>query len=249
MLPLLHSRLLILGFGLLVLATTSVLAGAVPKTAAAANPNGVAQTKMPHHGTQKGQVLSRGSHDEHQDMSGKVELGKPAGGTPSAAAAALPTEPGQGAFATIAEIVGLLTRDPKTNWSKVNIDRLREHLVDMDEVTLRAKVSTAVFPDRIEFTITATATATATGTGTGRTLQAIQAMVPAHSAVLSRSTAWNVKAVLTPRGAVMSLSSQAPQALPVIKALGFFGVMATGAHHQAHHLAMAKGDSLAHAHN
>ncbi len=43
-----------------------------------------------------------------------------------------PKEPGQGAFATIAEIVALLTSDPKTDWSKVDIAGLREHLIDMD---------------------------------------------------------------------------------------------------------------------
>ena len=45
----------------------------------------------------------------------------------------MPTEPGQAAFGAIREIVGVLLTDPMTNWSKVNIDALRRHLVDMDE--------------------------------------------------------------------------------------------------------------------
>jgi hypothetical protein len=49
-----------------------------------------------------------------------------------------PAEAGQGAFAAIAEIVALLEADPNTDWSKVNIAALREHLVDMDELTLNA---------------------------------------------------------------------------------------------------------------
>ncbi len=150
-----------------------------------------------------------------------------------------PKEPGQGAFATIAEIVVLLTKDPKTDWNKVDINGLREHLIDMDEVVLRASSKTTVASDKVVFTIT----------GSGRTLKAIQAMVPAHSGVLSRTTDWKIKSELTDTGAIMTITSSAPNALKVVKALGFYGVMATGTHHQAHHLAMARGAMGAHAHN
>jgi hypothetical protein len=47
-------------------------------------------------------------------------------------AAALPTQPGQSAFAAIQEIVAMLEADPKTDWSRVNIEALRQHLIDMD---------------------------------------------------------------------------------------------------------------------
>ncbi len=150
----------------------------------------------------------------------------------------LPTEPGQGAFATIAEIVVLLNSDPNTDWSKVDIDGLREHLVDMDEVSLRASVKTTMLKDKIIFTIT----------GEGRTKQAIQAMVPAHAGVLGKTTNWKIKATTTNSGAVMSITMDSGHELQKIKALGFFGVMATGAHHQAHHFAMAKGGTNVHGH-
>lgn len=150
-----------------------------------------------------------------------------------------PTEPGQGAFATIAEIVVILANDPMTDWDKVDIAGLREHLVDMDELSLRASSTTAVFDDRIVFTIT----------GSGRTLQAIQTMVPAHAGVLSRTTAWDAKGEVTASGATLTIKSNKPLVLKIVKALGFYGVMATGAHHQTHHLAMAKGDKSVHSHN
>ena len=50
----------------------------------------------------------------------------------------LPTQPGQGAFGAVQEIVGMLEADPTTDWSKVNLDALREHLIDMNEVALHA---------------------------------------------------------------------------------------------------------------
>ena len=150
-----------------------------------------------------------------------------------------PIEPGQGAFASVAEIVAMLTNDPATNWDKVDINALREHLIDMDELILKASAITKVHADKIVFTVT----------GSGRTLQAIRTMVPAHSGVLDKTTAWNVVGEATDTGAIMTISSKNQMALKVVKALGFYGVMATGAHHQPHHLAMAGGDSHVHEHN
>jgi hypothetical protein len=83
----------------------------------------------------------------------------------------VPTHPGQEAFGTIQEIVRILEADPKTDWSKVNIGALREHLIDMGEVTLRARSNERPLNNGIEITIT----------GEGRTLAAIQRMVPAHT--------------------------------------------------------------------
>ncbi len=150
-----------------------------------------------------------------------------------------PIEPGQGAFASVAEIVAMLSNDPATDWDKVDINALREHLIDMDELILKANATTKVHADKIVFTVT----------GSGRTLQAIRTMVPAHSGVLDKTTAWNVVGEATDTGAIMTISSKNQMALNVVKALGFYGVMATGAHHQPHHLAMAKGDSHVHEHN
>ena len=159
--------------------------------------------------------------------------------TQTPAQSGTPIEPGQGAFASVAEIVAMLTNDPATDWDKVDINALREHLIDMDELILKASATTKVHADKIVFTVT----------GTGRTLQAIRTMVPAHSGVLDKTTAWNVVGEATDTGAIMTISSKNQIALKVVKALGFYGVMATGAHHQPHHLAMAKGDSHVHEHN
>jgi len=49
-----------------------------------------------------------------------------------------PTMPGQDAFGAIQEVVRILDADPKTDWSKVDLEALRQHLIDMNEVTLNA---------------------------------------------------------------------------------------------------------------
>ena len=46
------------------------------------------------------------------------------------AASTTPTMPGQDAFGAIQEIVQILDGDPKTEWSKVDFEALRQHLID-----------------------------------------------------------------------------------------------------------------------
>jgi hypothetical protein len=156
--------------------------------------------------------------------------------TASKATMTLPSESGQSAFAAIAEIVKLLNSNPETDWSKVSITRLRAHLVDMELLITEATATQNMEGDTITFTVR----------GTGRTLSAIRSMVPAHSEELNKSSPWNVK----PHDfvGVFQLNITTPSYVEQLKlaALGFFGVMATGAHHQAHHLAMAMGERHGH---
>lgn len=64
---------------------------------------------------------------------GGMTMHTPANGL--AASEIRPVQPGNGAFAAIQEIVDLPMADPKTGWSKVDIDALRQHLVEIDDVT------------------------------------------------------------------------------------------------------------------
>ena len=120
-------------------------------------------------------------------------------------AAGAPSMPGQDAFGTIAEIVQLLQADPATDWSKVNIGALREHLIDMNEVTLGAAASERMLDNGIEI-------------------------------------AWNAKTEDLPNGVKLTVLASETAPLTKLKALGFMGIMVQGAHHQPHHLMMAKGE-------
>lgn len=144
---------------------------------------------------------------------------------------AMPHEGGQSAFAAIAEIVDMLEADPETDWSKVDIAALREHLVDMNSLMLEARATSTVEGDTIRFRIE----------GDGSVLRAIQAMVPAHAAELNKTGPWTVDAQTTSEGAILSVESETDADLEKATALGFFGLMAKGSHHQPHHLAMATG--------
>jgi ribosomal protein L15 len=142
----------------------------------------------------------------------------------------VPTMPGQDAFGTIQEIVQILQSDPKTDRSKVNIDALRQHLIDMNEVTLHAAAAQRMIDNGIEITVT----------GEGRTLEAIKRMVPAHVNEL-HEIGWSAKSEDLPNGVKLTVLANEAQPLTKLKALGFMGIMVQGGHHQPHHLMMAMG--------
>lgn len=147
----------------------------------------------------------------------------------------MPTMPGQDAFGAIQEIVHMLQADPSTDWSKVDIAALREHLIDMNEVTLHAVAHERMLDGGIEIAVT----------GAGRTLPAIKRMVPAHVAEL-RKLGWNASTEVLPDGVKLTVLANGAANLVKLKALGFMGIMVQGAHHQIHHLMMAKGEIPVH---
>ena len=69
-------------------------------------------------------------------------------------------------------------------------------------------------------------------------------MVPAHAVELAKIEGWQAEATAEPAGAVLMATSADPRQEARIRALGFFGLMATGAHHQAHHWAIATGQPV-----
>ena len=67
--------------------------------------------------------------------------------------ARLPNLPGQDAFGAIQEVVRILDADPKTDWSRVDIAGLREHLIDMNEVTLHAAATEKRLDNGVEILV------------------------------------------------------------------------------------------------
>ncbi|MEN9708322.1 MAG: hypothetical protein RIQ68_730 [Pseudomonadota bacterium] len=146
-------------------------------------------------------------------------------------------EPGQSAFAAIQEIVAILRADPKTDWSKVNVEALRQHLIDMNNVTLGAAVKTEMASQSITFIVS----------GTGTVRGSIQRMVLAHAQTMNGVNGWKLTADKTSDGAKLTITA-ASQDLAKLNALGFIGVMTEGMHHQEHHLALARGSDPHHKH-
>jgi hypothetical protein len=152
-----------------------------------------------------------------------------------------PTMPGQDAFGAIAEVIQTLDADASTDWSKVDLERLRQHLIDMNEVVLRSQIEQMSVPGGLVMDVT----------GTGRTEQAIRAMLVPHAAELDRMPAFAAKTELIPGGVRLTVTAKAPddaRAVARLRGLGFIGLLTAGAHHGPHHLAMARGEAFAHTH-
>ena len=144
-------------------------------------------------------------------------------------------QPGQDAFAAMAEVVRVLEGDPGTDWSKVDLERLRQHLIDMNEVVLRATVAATPVPGGLAMDVT----------GSARTAQSIRAMVVPHAMELDRMPAWSAKTEPLGDGVRLIVVARDPSDLSTvakIRGLGFAGLLVQGGHHGPHHLAMAKGE-------
>lgn len=143
-------------------------------------------------------------------------------------------EGGQAAFAALAEIVRILENDPKTDWSKVNLEGLRQHLLDMDDVTMRSVMTTRPVPGGIDAEVT----------GTGRAVTSIQNMLRNHAEFMNAQSAFRATVTPTANGARIALRAAKPtdaNAVAKLRGLGVIGWLASDAHHTTHHLALARG--------
>ena len=152
---------------------------------------------------------------------------------------------GQAAFAVIADVVRQLEADPATDWTRVDIERLRQHLIDMDEVMMRSSVRMTAVEGGARFTVR----------GAPKTAAAMQRMLTAHAGMLSAMPAASamvgtaVVASVRGRadGADFTVTAAIPQdarAVARIRGLGFAGLLTVAEHHAAHHLALARGDAM-----
>jgi len=127
-----------------------------------------------------------------------------------------------------------LEQDANTDWSIVDIDELRAHLLDMNHLMLDTEATTSALSDtQIRFDIR----------GTDASIASIHRMVPAHSGFVSRSRGWKIEHELKDDGAALTISVEDPVSLSKLNALGFYGFMSLDSHHQAHHYQMVLGNS------
>jgi len=144
------------------------------------------------------------------------------------------TEPGNEAFATIQEVVVKLLANPKTDWSRVNLEALRKHLVDMQNFTLNVAVSGQKNIDKgVQFTVNAT-TPDAAGS--------LQRLFSAHPPILKKESGWDMKAQKNRDGSFTAqVTTTNDEDVAKIRGLGYIGLIAYGQHHQLHHWMMATG--------
>lgn len=146
----------------------------------------------------------------------------------------IPRAPGQDTFSAIAEIVAILESDPQTDWSRVDIGALHRHLLDMDALFTETSVTQSEIAKGLRMAI-------ATNSAGG---EAARRMVPAHAPFLERQTGWASTVDVGDDAVVWTVTAATDEEAAKIRALGFYGLMATGAHHRHHHLAIARGEAM-----
>lgn len=178
--------------------------------------------------------LAAGVQAESSADHGRHDVGGHARHPSASPVQAIPTEPGQSAFATIQEIVGLLDADPETDWRRVNIERLRQHLIDMNNVTVAAHVDAQRVEGGVRFRVTS---------DNPGVIDSIQRMVPSHLHTLGASAGERYELDVIDEGVVLTLVTSDERRVQRWAALGFIGWLSSGMHHQSHHLALAKGQN------
>ena len=188
-------KLVAIGAVLVAAASGIVLAETMPGDDSM-GPDHMQQT-MPSWQRPMGPGHMQGTMRQHQGM---MLMGSHAG---MHGASITPTMPGQDAFGAIQEVVRILEADPRTDWSKVDLEALRQHLIDMNEVTLKADAAAQPIEGGLEITIT----------GSGRTLDAIQRMIPAYAQTVNGLNGWTAKAATLPNGELLTVTATDPKAL------------------------------------
>ena len=148
----------------------------------------------------------------------------------------LPVQPAQAAYGAIGEVVRLLEADSATDWSRVDIEALRQHLIDMDDVVMRSAVGRQTIPGGLSMTVT----------GQGRTAMAIKRMVTSHASMLNQDPRYRASASPLESGVRLTVTARDPsdaRTVAMIRGLGFAGLLTEGDHHAQHHMAVARGDA------
>ncbi len=175
---------------------------------------------------------SKMDHTKH--MMKSAAEGKVAEAAPKMAATPL-KEAGNALFGTIQEAIKNLDADPKTDWSKVDLEGLRQHLIDMENF---AKFVDIVASKDIEkgTEIIIKATTPAAQASLTRALSA-------HPGMLKQESGWDMVAKADGDKYILTIETSKPDEVVRLRALGYIGVMALGDHHQVHHWGMASGNN------
>jgi hypothetical protein len=111
------------------------------------------------------------------------------------------------------------------------MEALRQHLIDMDNVTLRASVEVESLVDGRKFSVS----------GEGPVVSSIQRMLTGHAATMNGKDGWSFTATANTDGAELLVKPPLSDDLVKLDGLGFIGLMTMGMHHQEHHWMIAKG--------
>lgn len=144
-------------------------------------------------------------------------------------------EAGNAIFGTIQETIKMLDADPNTNWEKVDIEGLRQHLIDMENFTSGVDVlSEKKIEKGAEIIVRAKSE---------EAHHSLDRALKAHPSMMESETGWTMGVKQNKERFTLTIETQKPEEVARLRALGYIGVMALGDHHQIHHWMMASGSN------
>ncbi len=145
------------------------------------------------------------------------------------------SRPGNDIFSAIQEALRKLESDPTTDWKKVNLEALRQHLLDMRCITEDVEVIAQKPIDKgIEIMVHATRPGA---------IPALDRAFNTHPKVLKSETGWDMTASKDKDKYKLRVTTEDATQVDKLRGLGYIGVMAMGNHHAAHHWALARGQA------
>lgn len=145
------------------------------------------------------------------------------------------SQSGNAAFAAIQEVVRILEKREGTDWTRVDLEALRQHLLDMRRFTLEARIEERE-PVEGGLRVVVTGDGATSSEGIRRSLRA-------HAPMLEKETRWSAEVNARGNRTTLIVTGESPSDAAKIRGLGYIGLMATGAHHQRHHWMIATGRS------
>ncbi len=144
-------------------------------------------------------------------------------------------EAGNAIFGTIQETIKMLDADPKTDWEKVDLEGLRQHLIDMENFTSGVDVLEQKNIDKgVEVVIRAKSK---------DAHDSLSRALKAHPSMMESETGWTMGVKQDKERFTLTIETQKPAEVARLRGLGYIGVMALGDHHQVHHWLMASGSN------
>ena len=163
---------------------------------------------------------SKMDHAKHMMQMGAGTAEKPVMPTAPAPSATPLKEAGNAIFGTIQETIKMLDADPNTNWEKIDIEGLRQHLIDMENFTSGVDVlSEKKIEKGAEMVIRAKSE---------MAHHSLSRALKAHPSMLTSETGWTMGVKQSKERFTLTIETQKPEEVARLRALGYIGVMALG---------------------
>jgi hypothetical protein len=136
-------------------------------------------------------------------------------------------------FGAVQEALRRLEADSTTDWSQVDVARLRRHLLDMHHVAVHVAVEErAPIENGLRLRVRPT---------TEAARASLARVLDAHPHMLKQEAGWSMAVEEADGAYVLRTTADDPADTAKIRALGYMGLLAYGRHHQRHHWHLVTG--------